>query len=375
MLWQLQIVIFAGRARADDYSLSTGTYIRPMKGTRMRILYIHNINQVAQTYGEDLVRRGHSVSIFEPSLIGASAPLPLKVALMPQRLFNLRDVAGMLDENHFDLVHIHWASYGVLGLLSKIPFIVHCHGDDVLRPSFRPILKSIFRHAAAVICITPDLLAHVRPIRPDTIFLPASIDTNRFRPTEDNQINLTQPWTVLLFACLTPKKGLEISTQGIAKFAQRHPEVRVQLVDWGPEKEKYKQRYGGRFEFVPQVAPELVQRLIAQADVVVGQFRSGAIGFSELQAMSYGKSVIALFRYEEVYSTPPPLYQATTAKEVDENLENLYQHPELARETRQRAREWVIANHNHLELATRLEELYQSILTKQQERFSLTTIR
>src|SRR5258708_12245021 len=170
MLWQLQIVIFAGRARADNFSLFTRTYFRPMKGTRMRILYIHNINQVAQTYGEDLVRRGHSVSIFEPSLIGTSAPLPLKVALMPKRLFNLRDVVGMLDENHFDLVHIHWASYGALGLLSKIPFIVHCHGDDVLRPSFRPILKSIFLHPPPFIFIPPAHLAHIRPILPHPTF-------------------------------------------------------------------------------------------------------------------------------------------------------------------------------------------------------------
>lgn len=331
----------------------------------MRILQVNQINQVAHAYREDLMQRGHYVEVYESSLVGGLAPLPVKMACLPWRILDMRHVVERLNQKYFDLVHIHWASYGAFGLLSKIPFIVHCHGDDVLRPFFRPILKSIFQRAASVICITPDLLTHVQTIRPDAIFLPASIDTDRFRPVEETRINRAYPWTILLFACLSPIKGLEIPTQGIERFARRHPEVRVQLVDWGPEKEKYKQRYGGRFEFVPRVAPRLVESLIAPADVVVGQFRSGAIGYSELQAMSCGKAVIASFRCEEAYATPPPLYQATTPEEVDEHLENLYQHPELVREQGQLAREWVIANHNRSMLAPRLEKLYQSILGEQ----------
>ena len=49
----------------------------------MRILYVHNINQVAETYGADLTRRGQFVKVYEPSLVGGSAPLPIKLALMP----------------------------------------------------------------------------------------------------------------------------------------------------------------------------------------------------------------------------------------------------------------------------------------------------
>lgn len=334
----------------------------------MRILYIHNINQVARSYSQDLMQRGHYVEVYEPKLVGGSAPMPIKMALMPCRVLDMRRVVGRLNQNHFDIVHIHWASYGVLGLLCRIPFVVHCHGSDVRyrlqHPLFKAILGPFLRRAAALICITPDLLPHLRSIRPDAIFLPASIDTDRFRPIEANPVSLPHPWTILLFARLIPEKGLEISTRGIAQFAQRHPEVCVRLVDWGSEKDKYKQRYRGRFEFVPRVDPNLVQHLIASADVIVGQFLAGAIGFSELQAMSCSKPVIASFRYEDAYSTPPPLYQAATAEEVDRHLENLYQNPELAREKGRRAREWVVANHSRPMLALRLEELYQSILNQ-----------
>jgi glycosyltransferase involved in cell wall biosynthesis len=347
----------------------------------MRILYVHNINHVAQTHSNDLTRRGHSVEVYEPSLIGADAPLPIKLTLMPARILDLRHVIGRLNPDYFDLVHIHWASYGVLGLISQIPFIVECHGADVLfrlqqpsfvhglgadvlyrlkRPLFHPLLTSIFLRAAAVMCITPDLLPIVQSIRPDAIFFPAPIDTERFAPRRDIQ---PQPWTILLFARLDPDKGVDIATQGIERFVLRHPDVRVRIIDYGSLRAKYKQRYGKRFEFIPRIAQEEVQHLIWSADVVVGQFALGALGLSELQAMSCAKPVIASFLYEGAYPSPPPLCQATAAEEVDEHLEYLFQHPEAAMALGQRAREWVSHYHDCRTLGSKLETLYQSIVS------------
>jgi glycosyltransferase involved in cell wall biosynthesis len=329
----------------------------------MRILYINNLNQVAEVYGEEMTRRGHSVRVYEPSLTGGSALLPLKLAMMPGRIFKMRDIAGNLKPSHFDLVHIHWASYGVLGLVSRIPFIVHCRGSDVRyrlkQPFFHAILKYILDRAAAVLCTTPDLIPIIQPVRPDVLFFPGSIDTERFAPGESEQ---SHPWTLLLFARLDAIKGCEIALQGIARFAGRHPQVRVQLLDWGPETEKYKRLYGGHFEFVPFVTQELVQRLICSADAVVGQVFLGAIGMSELQAMSCARPVITSFRYETAYPAQPPVCQATTAEEVDERLEDLFQHPEVATELGQRARTWVIDYHSRQVLGVKLEMLYQSIL-------------
>jgi glycosyltransferase involved in cell wall biosynthesis len=340
----------------------------------MRILYVHNINQVAETYGADLTRRGHFVKVYEPSLVGGSAPLPIKLAMMPGRVLGLHSIASALNPKHFEIAHIHWASYGVLGLVSRIPFIVQCHGSDVRhrlkQPFFRTVLTSIFRRAAAVMCITPDILPLVQSIRPDAMFFPAPIDTEQFSPRKVPQ---PQSWTILLLARLDPVKGVDVSTQGIARFVQRHPDVRVMVLDCGPLREKYKQLYSERFEFIPPVAQEEVRQLIWPADVIVGQFALGALGLSELQAMSCGKPVIASFRYEEAYATPPPLCQARNAEEIEVQLENLFQHPEVAKELGQKAREWVINYHNHQMLAVRLETLYQTILNERKGELNSTS--
>jgi glycosyltransferase involved in cell wall biosynthesis len=329
----------------------------------LRILYIHNINRVAETYSKMLAQHGHPVDLYEPNLVGGAAPLPVKLALMPARVISLRNIVSKLNSNYFDLVHIHWATYGALGLVSRVPYVVECHGDDVRNrlknPFFRPLLSPILRRAGAVLCITPDLLPIVRAIRPDAIFLPAPIDTEQFAPLEKKE---DHPWCILLFARLDPDKGTDIAIQGIECFVERHPGVRVQLLDWGLLKSRYKRLYGDRFEFVPPVASQEVQQLICSADVVVGQFALGAIGLSELQAMSCARPVIASFRYTSAYSSPPPLCQAQTPGEVDRQLENLFQHPEEASAIGQRARAWIIEHHERRILAARLEKLYQTII-------------
>src|SRR5205814_9805783 len=83
--------------------------------------------------------------------------LHVKMAFMPWRVLDMRRVVGKLNRSHFDIVHIHWASYGVLGLASRIPYIVHCHGGDVRHrlqhPLSRVMLEPVLRRAAAVLCV------------------------------------------------------------------------------------------------------------------------------------------------------------------------------------------------------------------------------
>lgn len=334
----------------------------------MRILYVHNINHVAETYATELVHNDHSIQLYEPDLRGGNACLPLKLMLLPRRIFSLRHLVDVLKPDHFDLAHIHWASYGILGLVSKIPFVVECHGSDVRHrlqhPAFRWLLSHIFRRSAVVLCITPDLLPVVRRVRPDALFLPGPVDTAQFAPV-DKLSGEMRPWTILLFTRLDPEKGPEIAVEGILRFAKRHPDVKVQLLDWGLLKEAYKQRYSQRFEFLPVVPREQVRQLILSADVVVGQFKLGILSFCELQAMSCAKPVICSFHYPDAYPTLPPLLHATLPEEVDKHLEKLFQDPTDGVTLGQQAREWVIQNHDHRRLATRLETLYQSILYRQ----------
>lgn len=331
----------------------------------MRILYVNNINRVAESYATELTRHGHTIQLYQPDLRGGNEWLPMKLALMPRRLLSLQPLLRKLKRNSFDLAHIHWASYGILGLMSEIPFIVECHGSDVrhrLRhPLFRALLSTIFKRAAAVLCITPDLVPVVQTVCPRALFFPAPINTAYFSP-EHQPRKEKQPWTILLFARLDPEKGSEIAVAALLRFAERHPGARIQLLDWGPMKEEYRRRYGDSVEFLPFLPQEQVKELILSADVIVGQFGLG-LGLCELQSMSCAKPVIGFFRDAQAYPLPPPILQATTADEIDKHLEILFQRPADGLALGQQARKWIIQHHDRDMLAVRLEALYQSILS------------
>lgn len=341
----------------------------------MRILHIHNLNKVAETFGQELTRRGHSFSLYNPDLTGSGASLPVKIAKMPKRLFSLRDIVKDLRSDKFDIAHIHWASYGLLGLTSDIPFVIECRGDDVRNrlnhPLFRLPLRTFLQKASAVICITPDLLSVVRVVTPDVLFIPGPVDTTHFAPDEDKQeaqARAGSPRSLLLFARLDPDKGCEIAVQGIERFSTRHPDVCVKLLAWGAFKNEYEQRYQGRFEFIAPVASDEVPRLIQSADMIVGQLSYGVFGLSELQAMSCAKPVITSFLYDNKYPTPPPHLQATNAEEIEQHLEYLYQYPEMGVALGKEARAWILAHHSTQVLTNQLEELYDAIVRQGKSR-------
>ncbi len=347
----------------------------------MRILHVETINRVAHTYMRGLDRRGHISTVFEPSLAGASRPLPIKLAMMPSRLFDLRRVTSQLTPQHCDITHIHWATYGILGFTSRVPFIVHCHGKDVMpfdayakgdelayhvKPHpLRPVLAQVFRRAAAVLVITPDLLTPARAIHADVVFFPGPVDTDTFSPLAES---VPRPFTVLLFSRLHPTKGCEMAMEAMVRFGTRHPEACLQAIKFGPLTQTLELRYGRHVHFLPRIPQEHIQDVVRQADVVVGQFVLGAIGLSESQAMSCAKPVIASFTYQDAYPTPPPVCHATSVSQIEAHLERLYLDREEASALGRQGREWVIAHHGTDVLAERLETIYAAAIESHAKR-------
>lgn len=332
----------------------------------MRIIQVNPLpgNPIPALYEAKLAARHHTMGMCTPSTAGAGRASPLKVLAMPGRVLGLQDVVRQLRPRHYDVAHIHWASYSFLGLRSHIPYLVHCHGSDVRyrlrKGSYRALLGPGLRRAAAVLYATPDLADVVRSVRPDAIFMPVPIDVESFTP-EDARPD--RPFTVMLFGRLEPGKGSATAMEGIVRFAERHPDARVMTIDWGILSKDLQRHYGHRVEFLPRTTPDRMQQIVRQADVVVGQIVLGALGLSEFEAMSCAKPVIASFRYSDVYAAPPPIGNATSAEEIEQWLERLYQQPEQAAALGRDGRAWVRAHHDSDVLIQRLEQIYAAALS------------
>src|SRR4029077_2465855 len=73
---------------------------------------------------------------------------------------------------------------------------------------------------------------------------------------------------------------------------------------------------GPRARFVSTVAHDEMPKLLGRHRVAIGQFRVGAVGQFELEAMACATPVVADFRFPGAYGTPPPIEPARDADEV-----------------------------------------------------------
>ena len=323
----------------------------------MKILHVREVANVAATLVEALNRLGHEAQLRDLPVPGAKLPQYLKAATLPARLRDGLAINRYIRDWKPDIVHLHIAYMGWLGVLGGYPYFLHCHGDDVSVNMHRPLLRwlstqSITR-AQRFFCSTPDLLQHVTDIRPDTAFIPNPINTDRFRPAGPAD---REP-RILFISRFERKKGPEIAARIFREFRRSYPSLTIDAFRWGPLFGR--QEDPGLFSsFIPLVPYSQMPDLINRYDIVVGQFHLGILSMSELEAMACAKPVVSYFNYPEVYDEPPPLVSGRNPEEVAEKMTALVEDRSARRELGDRGRSWVEGHHDYLRVARLLEGHY-----------------
>ena len=319
-----------------------------------RIAMVHDIIGVAAAQARLLREAGHEVDQIALSELGASWKWPVKAITIPLRLATYLPVIGKLRGNHYDVVHIHWLSQGIVGLLIGRPFFAQAHGSDLHvnmhNPVLRRLTRIVMRKARMVFYVTPDLPAYAPGFEEKLRYLPNPVEVDD-RPVAPP----TKVATAMIFTRLAPVKGVE----RIFPAAERlRKSVELTALDWGPLAGEYTQRYGGLVRFVRPIPHVEVGSFLRQFDVVIGQMQSGGLGLSELEAMAAGRPVITGINWSLYPEDPPPVIAATDADGIVAAIEKLKNDErELARLSRE-GRAWVVRNHGfarHLQL---LESAY-----------------
>lgn len=322
----------------------------------MRVAHVNDIAFVASTLAGAQSSDGVEAVVFDPSKHGGSLGYPLKVLSLPLRFVPLLRLVWQLRRGRFDIVHIHYATHGVIGLLAGAPFLIHCHGSDVRyvdrRAAKGRALAWVMRRAAAVLYATPDLANWVLPLRADAEFLPNPIDIARFRPGQGSQRD------VLLGVRLHPIKGAETAIEAVARLLQRRPATTVTVIEDGPLALEASRRLHGLVETVPRQTHERMPWLLNRHRIAVGQFRLGILSQHELEAMACGVPVVTDFRYPEVYDSPPPVLQAASAELAVERLEELLGNRPVHAKFAAASRHWVASQHGSEAVGRALLRIY-----------------
>jgi glycosyltransferase involved in cell wall biosynthesis len=333
----------------------------------VRVAHVNDIAYVASELARAQRKRGLDVVVLDPGKPAGSLPYPLKAISWPLRVPSLAVLAIRLRGGHFDVVHVHYATHGVAGLTSGVPFILHCHGSDIrdVRPESHSgrYLNRMMRRASDVLYSTPDLRGPARALRSDARFMPNPIDVDRFSPDP-----MPAPdRDVLLGVRLHPIKGAPTAIDAVAELRRRRPGTTVTLLDDGPLAAQASERLGDDVLVVPRQAHEAMPALLRRHRVTLGQYRLGILSQYELEAMACGVPVVADFRYPEAYATPPPVLAATSVAEAADALERVLEDPALLVREATRSRRWVIAEHAAARVAGHVSEVYAGAIGRRRD--------
>ena len=318
-----------------------------------RIALVHDIAGVAAVQAEILRGAGHEVEQIALPTYGASWRWPAKAFALPFRLAAYTPTVARLRRGRYAVIHIHFLSQGIVGVLLGREFFVQAHGSDLHLnlndPIYRWITRFVLERARAVFYVTPNLRAHLDRYRSKLVYLPNPVAM----PEADEAP--TEMKDVLIFTRLHPVKGADVIFPAVERLSTM---VRVTALDYGPLAPDYITRYGRWVTFVKPMPHDAIAAFIREFDVVIGQMRQGVLGLMEIESLAAGRAVIAAVNRDLYADDPPPVVAASTPDEIVDAVRELRGDPrELAR-LAEAGRLWVKRNHSyerHLEL---LESTY-----------------
>ena len=328
----------------------------------MRIAEINDIASVASDLAKGLRDRGHDVTVIRPRLFGGRLPWMVKPVVGPVRGVEWAQIIRKVREGNFDMVHIHYAYLGMMGVLGKFPYILHCHGSDVreITPFTRPMIQRALRGAAKVYYATPDLAAYVLARRPDAEFLPNPVDAELFRPIEP----VTGRDSVFICCSLSDIKGGPRILDACRRLAALRPEIKVTAYSGGD--------YAAEFAALPNVTliphqpRNHLPEIISQHGVVIGQVLLGVVGMAELEAMACARPVVSWFSHRGAYEEFPPFVRAVDGFDIATSVIRLVD--DAAERTRvgEASRAWVTRYHNVGTVSGRVERAAEEIIAANQ---------
>ncbi len=322
-----------------------------------RIALVHDIAGVARVQAELLRGAGHEVDQVALPTLGASWRWPAKAAALPLRVAGYLPVARRLRNGGYDVVHIHYLSQGLVGVLAGVRFFAQAHGSDLHlnlgNRAYRRLTRAVIERATKVFYVTPNLRRYLEGYEDKLVYLPNPVDVG---PSGRQAPPPATVKRVLIFTRLHPVKGVERIFPAVEQLSARGFEVTA--LDYGPLAADYAARYGRWARFVKPVAHEKVGEFLAGFDLVIGQMEQGTLGLSEIEAMETGRPVITGIDRTLYPDDPPPVEPASGAPAIVEAAERLRANPSTLSRIASEGRAWAERNHGYQHHLRLLERAY-----------------
>jgi len=220
-----------------------------------------------------------------------------------------------------DLLHIHFAyPYGLIGVICRLllglPYVITSHGWDIqidqqtqygarLKPRFALQIWLTLKLANAHTLVSNSMLNDAvssGSVKKKTFVVYPGLQVDIFcknRETEHTRLKCGGAGPLLLYlGRLVPKKGVDALIKAAPYVLRKVPNARFVIAGSGPEQrdlDKLSRRLGvdDRLTFTGEVSEQYKHVLLSKADVFIFPSRVEALGIALLEAMAYGKAIVA----------------------------------------------------------------------------------
>jgi glycosyltransferase involved in cell wall biosynthesis len=305
------------------------------------VLIINNVANVSKILFDKLKEINNNIEFIQPI---TSVQSTNKLYILFSRLTFIFILYKKAKKHK--LFHIHYAFFGIYGILLNKEYILHCHGTDLRNNMFNKYKLLTYlslKYAKVILYATPDLKQYIPDeFKSKSYFLPNPILTDTFKPILSN---ITNKKEVFFISKMDKTKGIE-KFQKIIDYLESNDKIsKITLFNYGNEKIDY-MFYGTKIDYLNKILYSEMPKIISNYDIIIGQLELGAIGMSELEALSSGKCVVSYFKYEKFYPTSIPIINSNNVDYIIKELDKCLNNYSLIEDYGSMGRKWIVNNHN-----------------------------
>lgn len=261
----------------------------------MRVLMVHDCSFVGYELSQAINNTYNDIHV-------EMLPYPLHTKV------TVFKIAQKIRKINPDIAHAHYCRYpAYAALLSRKPYIIHCHGTDI-RHGMNFWQRLSLAKSRRVLLSTPDLLE----ILPDAVWLPNPINLNHFKPSREhdgNKVLYYPKW----YENMENELNMTCAELGYALTVKRKTDI--------------------KYEEMPE--------FLNQFDIYVDRFAIKSYSKTALEAMACNLAVVG--------------YKHNLKEEL-ENLSGIEKRRKYASEQRK-----MLNNHDKAKVASSLVKIYRQV--------------
>ena len=242
--------------------------------------------------------------------------------------------------------------------LGKKPLVGHAHGSDLRDGLKNPLWGGMVRYnlenCDKILVSTPDILGIARRYREDAEYIPSPVDTQFFYPKplpergEKLKVLIASGsnWTV---------KGTDIAIRTLSRIEEK---VEVSIIKYGKDFRKtvsLAKSLGLDIRLLPKVSHEGMREYYWRSDIVIDQFKLGALGMISLEAIASGRPVITYVSSKYAEYEDFPLKDVNTDERIIEAISN------ATSDLWKKQYEYLKRNHDPKKIANRIRKIYEAL--------------